>query len=801
MPGLAIPEIARDLADWLKAHGSKNVGAEIELLCPFHADEHPSCHFNPEKGTFVCRSCGTSGGVLKIGAALRDRGYEIPRVGVADAPSKIVTSDAVDEAHHRLLASNDAMKFLAEKRFITREVVAKFRLGLGVAEEMEFIYPIRHNGSLFPSSRIYRPSRPKEKRRWWKPAFSKVSKDLKAPLFGVVEAEAIDSTRIILCEGEDKALALHGWGLPAVALTTGAGNWPARWFPHFKGKEATFIPDMDPAGQAAIDKFIVFAKRAAVKGYRIVKLPLPGTPGEKDITDWIRSGGTKDALAGLTMAAELVEVGEGEPPPAQPPAEGGGHGPGPDRDGLTDWGNAQRFVRLHGDRMRYSWEWGKWLVWTGKLWDHKRDDLLWQYAKSVALDIHEEAARRGARAMQEPDPVRRQQLMDAAENVKKWAQTTEKADRLRSMIMLAQSEPGVRITTEELDRNSFLLNFQNCTVDLKTGESHNHRQSDFITKISPVNWNPGATCPRWLQFLDEITGGNKSLSSYLQRVAGYGITADVSEQVLFFFYGGGANGKSTFLETIMAVLGSSYAMEAAPGILIEKEHDSHPTEIADLFGLRFVTTIEVGEGKRMAEVLVKQLTGCDTLKARRMREDFWSFRPTHKIFLAANHKPDIEGTDYAIWRRIRLVPFNEKFEGERRDLKLPEKLALEAEGIATWLVQGAALWSMIGLSDPKEVLAATDEYRSEMDVLAEFIEDRCIRGQFNKVSSSHLYEKYLTWHKRVQGGFPLTQTAFGRRLAERGFRRDRTNKGVFWCGISISESDEEAAENSFFGKG
>jgi putative DNA primase/helicase len=200
------------------------------------------------------------------------------------------------------------------------------------------------------------------------------------------------------------------------------------------------------------------------------------------------------------------------------------------------------------------------------------------------------------------------------------------------------------------------LNVQNGTLDLKTGELLPHRQEDLITKLAPVDYDPAADCPRWEAFLHRVMAENNDLVRFLQRAAGYALTGDVSEHALHFLYGTGRNGKGTFLETFLAILGD-YATTVDANLLVAKRNDDHPTGLTDLDGRRFVATQEVEDGRRMAEALVKKLTGGDLIKARRMRENNYEFDPVHKLFLAANHKPEIRGTDEAIWSRIMLVPF------------------------------------------------------------------------------------------------------------------------------------------------
>lgn len=440
----------------------------------------------------------------------------------------------------------------------------------------------------------------------------------------------------------------------------------------------------------------------------------------------------------------------------------------------TDTGNAERFRDRHGKDVRYCHPWGKWLSWDGKRWAVDDTGAIQRKAKETALSIYVEAAK-------EKNDSRRPAIV-------KFAKSTESARGRRAMLELAQSEEGISIKPDELDRNSWLLNVENGTIDLKTGTLLPHDPADMITKMAPVIFDKAAQAPTWEKFLLEVMDENEGLVDYLRRAFGYALTGDVREQCLFFFHGSGRNGKTTLLNAIHSVMGTDYAGESAPGILLRRDHAQHPTELADLFGKRFISTVEIEEGRRLAEVLVKQLTGGDRIKARRMREDFWEFTPTHKFFLAANHKPDIRGTDDAIWRRIHLVPFNVSFKG-REDKRLFEKLEAERAGVLLWLVQGCIEWQAKGLNPPPEVLAAVEEYRNESDPLSDWLLAACVVGKGLFAKSKALYDSFTEWHGREIGGDPITQKAFSSRLAERGFTKTVSKTGRIWNGIGLKMAE------------
>jgi len=268
---------------------------------------------------------------------------------------------------------------------------------------------------------------------------------------------------------------------------------------------------------------------------------------------------------------------------------------------------------------------------------------------------------------------------------------------------------------------------------------------------------------------------NEALRKFVQRSLGYSLTGSVQEQILLFLYGTGANGKTTLMNVVLGLTGD-YGKQAAPDLLVAKG-TTHPTELADLFGARFVASTEVEDGRKLAENLTKQLTGGDRIKARYMRQDFWEFAPSQKIWLSANHKPEVRGTDYAIWRRIKLIPFGVTIRKEDQDSRLPEKLKEEMPGILAWAVRGCLEWQAEGLGEPKEVTQATESYKAEQDVLAAFIEECCVVEAGAWVKFKDLYAVYQAWG--TESGEPTeTKRKFGNRLTERGFVKDNGTDNI-----------------------
>jgi len=401
-------------------------------------------------------------------------------------------------------------------------------------------------------------------------------------------------------------------------------------------------------------------------------------------------------------------------------------------DPCTDLANANRFVATHGRNLRYVATWSKWVAWSGERWTVDSAGAHIQAAKATTSEIFDEAS-----------ALYKTGDNDNAKARFKWAVKSQNAKQIGAMIQLARTDPRVVTDHTQFDADQWLLNVRNGTVDLRTGKLQQHRREDLIAKLCPVVYDPGEACPVWNGFISDIMGGNAELIAYLQRLIGYALTGSIREHVLGFFFGGGSNGKTTFLGAIRHVLGS-YAGHATRGILFPHKNE-HPTELTDLCGRRFVTCAEVEEHDAFDEARLKDLTGGEPIKGHRMREDFWEFRPTHKLFLAGNHKPNVRGTDDGIWRRIRLIPFMVTIADGKKDKDLPAKLEAEAAGILAWAVRGCVEWQRIGLGDPMAVREATAEYRKDSDLLGDFCSSRLTFDPSGRLEKSTLTGLLKAW--------------------------------------------------------
>jgi putative DNA primase/helicase len=554
------------------------------------------------------------------------------------------------------------------------------------------------------------------------------------------------STVAFAVEGEKDVDNIRKRGGVATCNAGGSGKWRAEFAEHLIGRRVAILPDNDDAGR----KHAAGVARSLVgKAVSIKVIELPGLPKKGDVSDYFAAGGTMEELLRIVEAA-----------PEWKPAHS--------TYALTDSGNAERFAAQHGDTVLYCYPWKTWLAYDGKRWDRDCGGLIDRAAKKTVRSIYTEAA-------EEPDANSREAIV-------KFARQSESAIRRAAMIRLAQSEEGIPVQPDDLDTDPWALACHNGIIDLRRGQLLPHNPKRLFTKLCPVVYDPGATCPQWLAFLDRTFNSRQQLIAFIRRLLGYWLTGDVSEQILAIFFGVGANGKTTLLTTFMEMFGADFAMKAPQDLLMAKK-GAHPTERADLFGKRFVACIETDKNRRLAEALTKELVGGDRIRARRICQDSFEFAPTHKIVLAANHKPVIRGTDHAMWRRIRLVPFDVVIPPAEQDKHLLTKLRAELPGILAWCVQGCLQWQRDGLGEPQEVAEATGDYELEEDTLLRFLTECCETGPDLRVKASDLLRAFNDWT-----GEKVSQREFGNALTEKGIRRFKSN-GTWYSGLGLPSAE------------
>jgi putative DNA primase/helicase len=439
--------------------------------------------------------------------------------------------------------------------------------------------------------------------------------------------------------------------------------------------------------------------------------------------------------------------------------------------GETDTDNAERFARRFGGKVIYTRGQG-WLVHDGKRW--RRDDLL------QVTELAKKTARRIA--------TESRHLRDNAARAarSKFSVHSLSKGALDRMLDLAKSLVGVE--DKWLDADHWLLNVENGTIDLRTGRREKHDPRDLLTKLAPVRADRGAKCPLFKKFLRRITGDDDGLRSFIQKAVGYSLTGITTEQVFFFVHGkSGNNGKSTLVNLVRDVLGD-YGCHTPTETLLVKQYDNNiPADLARLAGTRMVTAIEADANRHLAEAKIKAMTGGEPIVARFMRQNFFSFVPEYKLWLVANDRPRVRGTDQAFWRRVRVIPLGVEIPRKERDQKLSEKLRDEWPGILAWAVRGCLKWQAEGLSQPKAVRSATKGWHREMDHLKKFVGEQLIFAPGHKIPASQLFDLYKKWCA-ANGEDPLTVQAFKAKLQEANdITHTRVKGKSWWRGIKLRD--------------
>ncbi|MBN98160.1 MAG: hypothetical protein CME16_02755 [Gemmatimonadetes bacterium] len=443
----------------------------------------------------------------------------------------------------------------------------------------------------------------------------------------------------------------------------------------------------------------------------------------------------------------------------------------------TELGNARRLVDKLDGNARYETAAKTWFVWDGRCWQRDIEGHVARQAKQVVDELLSTA-----KLSNDPETIKRRV---------NFAHKSQSSPRISGMIELAKTEPGIPISFSAFDRQPHLLNVANGMIDLRSGELLPHDREAFATHIIDTEYAPEAACPIFDRFVDDILVHDKELAEYVQRAAGYTATGETREQCLFFLIGEGANGKSTLLNTLREVLGP-YGKHTPTETLVAKT-GAASNDLARLAGSRLVTASEANADQRLADGLLKQITGDEPIVARFLFKEFIEFRPTFKVWLATNQLPHVNGNDSAIWRRLRIIPFNRNFTVEEQDRELGHRLEAEKPGILAWLVRGAMDWYENGLQTPKAVAEATAGYRSEMDTVGQFIEERCEAVSNAAISSSSLYETYRK-HCNDTGRSPVSQTMFGRTLSGKGFRAEKRGGGIkYRLGLKLHTRLHEVA--------
>ena len=448
----------------------------------------------------------------------------------------------------------------------------------------------------------------------------------------------------------------------------------------------------------------------------------------------------------------------------------------------TDLGNAERFADTYRGKLLHVREQKMWLERTEERWMPLSDDEVVKFAKDVIRRVQEDEAR---------NP-----------NAAGFLKQIESRQSITNMLSLAKAEPNISVSINQFDTDPWYLNCPNGILDLKRGTLIQHSLDQKVTKLTNTEYRYDSTPHLWLSFLSDITCGNQNLVDFIQKAVGYCLTGLTKEQCIFILYGSGENGKSTFVEVIRGIIGD-YGAAANPCSFTYKQDRGPRNDLARLKDRRFVTAVETGEAGRLDEVMVKQITGNDTIVARFLYKEEFEFRPTWKIFLSTNHRPRIQGTDRAIWRRIRLLPFNAIFDKDKCDKDMFKKLLLEKEAIFAWAVEGCLRWQSEGLNPPPEIEKAVQQYRMDMNKFGAFISEKCYIHHEARTTIQDLYECYNVWCIENDEN-PLTKIAFNRKLIDQNpsITRSKNDTIRVWKGlglkkvISLQHVDEEDNGNN-----
>lgn len=557
------------------------------------------------------------------------------------------------------------------------------------------------------------------------------------PLYGLQELEARPDSAILVVEGEKAAEAARRFAGPYVVVTWPAGAMAADkadWTP-LTGRKVLLWPDADEPGRKAMERVaqIIHERVSEVKVLEVSDQPDGWDAADAEFTSWadcrawmLQRVSAWRPSAALTVAAQQAmqvidaETGEIETLPPE----------------FSDDSLALDFVTHFGSGLRWTPGMG-WMHNEGTHW--KRDDHL------IRFDLARRAARSSA------------MLADA-----KIRKAITSAKTINAILFLSQSDPNVVVPASKWDNDPLMINTPAGLVDLRDGRIHDRNQDQYLTQIARVSPDGQQKIDNWMRFVSQVFVDDADTIEFVQRMCGYCLSGDRREQKLFFAHGQGSNGKSTLLDILMWIMGS-YAIKLPTTALMMSKNERHPTELAQLHGKRLAVSNELEEGSFWAEARIKELTGDETLTARFMRQDNFTFTMSHKHLIAGNHKPRLKGGDPAMARRMVLLPFLQKFEGSAKDSSLPEKLKAEAPGIMAWAIEGARKWYADGLAIPGSVEDASRDYMAEHDDIAMWIEECCKINPGTHARSSDLYASFRRW-KQSRGEHEPSQTVWGEKM-------------------------------------
>jgi putative DNA primase/helicase len=588
---------------------------------------------------------------------------------------------------------------------------------------------------------------------------------------------------IWIVEGEKDADALAAQCCIATSSVGGAGKWKPEYAESLRDREVVIIPDNDEPGRDHAEA-VRQSLQSIARSVHI--LHLPGLPLKGDVSDWLAIDGN-DAerlaiIAEESVAQHKAAVLLKDSKPAviiSDPATWRRTQEGLARELVKRTSGNLRFISdLASDLRSETWAW-----WGGQRWFFRVPAIA---ALTEEQRLMTEEFREWINRLLEKCGGEVESLSKAEMAAQRFSKEMESSGFKAGWRAEVKGFSSIYVQIGQFDSDRLLLNCANGTLDLRTGMLQSFNRENYLSRQLTNFYDPNEQCPRWLAFLDTIFDGNQPMIDYLQRAVGYTLTGDTSEQCFFLCHGPGANGKSVFLDVITALLGE-FAQSSLMTTFTAKPNDSGSSnDLARMRGARLVTASETNDGMRLDEALVKKITGQDMITARFLYGEYFDFLPQFKLWLAMNHLPTIRGTDDGIWRRVRLIPFRVIIPEVQRDKHLSARLQQELPGILAWAVRGCLDWQQNGMRTPKEVITATDSYRSDQDVLGTFIDECCVTGTAYQVLFADLYAAYKRWAEST-GEYVVSQRKFGTRLSDRGFSFEHSRQGSKRLGIGLRQ--------------
>ena len=448
----------------------------------------------------------------------------------------------------------------------------------------------------------------------------------------------------------------------------------------------------------------------------------------------------------------------------------------------SDIGNMERFITKHRRHLRYVSDRNCWAHWNKSFWSFGAKETAYELALQTIKSIYDEITACSVEA--------------GAAELRQWARASRSKAKVSNILSMASQHPDMVCKSQDFDRHPYLLNCQNGVLNLKSGELGFHSADLMLTQITNVKYDQSKKAPRFMKFINDIFCEDKELIEWMKRALGYSLTGDCSEQCLFIAYGTGANGKSTLFETLKDILGSYAVSSEFDTFLAKDKANVRAMEgIGKLQGKRFASASETDSSKRFSEALVKRITGEDTIVGAELYGSSYEFKPTHKLWLLANHLPSATDASIGFWRRMKVIPFDRTFSSEEMDRGLSAMLSSEAEGILAWLVDGAFEWHKMkkdgkggtGLGACTAIDQTTDIYQYESDVFGLFLSQVITHKVGARTTAKDLFRAYLHWCDIERNETPCSQKIFGGRLDERGLKKGRKNSGVYYKDVMLED--------------